>query len=477
MRRSARLFALAAAALSTHCGASAPREPLPDPALPMAPEAGFLDVPARDVTARGQPVHLAATARLFYNLHPADEAPEDKPIFVLFNGFAAEIVRAFGTGPTTVAEGGEVVANPASLTKIANLVYLDPRQSGFSYDVHEGHAPTPDDCSTAVFNEYVDAADILLATLKFLAAHPALRGPIYWVGESYAGVRIQWILAYLRGRGDLAGYQDKTLSAAIAGAKRQTSLLAGQILIQPWLAGRAHTDAIAAACVDPAQLSSVSAGLGAPCESESACACADAHDRSRYNITYSTDRQNARELEASVAHVLPERARALFGFSLSGVAGLGHVERAKGFKCSPPDADVPGEAALVEALGALPVGQFYYVPYSPLLPGKETTKAKLDWREENFVGAAFLDNLREVPTFATDGARDLVVPTRALVPALRALAGDENVDLLTPARVRVTTPDGERFIDLGTYPDAGHMVTMIDPQGFTRDVTTWLSSR
>jgi serine carboxypeptidase len=443
----------------------------------MPPEAGFLDLPPRDVVSRGQPAHLAATARLFYNLRPADEAPEDKPIFVLFNGFAAEIVRAFGTGPTTVAEGGEVVENPSSLTKIANLVYLDPRQAGFSYDVSAAGAATAADCSSAVFNEYVDAADALLGTLKFLSDHPRLRGPVYWVGESYAGVRVQWILAYLRGRWDLAGYQDEALKAAILGSTRQTSLLAGQILIQPWLAGKAHTDAIAAACLDPAELASVSASLGAPCEGDSACACADAHHVSRYNTTYPVDRQNARELEASLAHVLPERAKALFGLPLDAIAGLDHAEREKGFKCSPPDDDVPPEEALRAALGALPEGQAYYVPYSPLLPGKETAPTTLDWREANLVGAAFLDNLRDVPTFATDGARDLVVPTRALVPALRALAGAGNVTLLSPPRVRVATPDGDRFIDLGSYPDAGHMVTMIDPLGFSRDVTAWIDAR
>lgn len=443
----------------------------------MLPEAGFLDVPPRDVTVKGQPVHLAATARLFYNLRPADEGAESRPIFILFNGFAAEIVRAFGTGPVTVAEGGEITPNPASLTKIANLVYLEPRQAGFSYDVAKGPLPAPADCSSAVFNEYVDAADALLATLTFLADHPALRGPVHWIGESYAGVRVQWILAYLRGRWDLAGYQDPTLKAAIAASPRTASLRAGQILIQPWLAGLAHTDAIAAACVDPAALAAVSASLGAPCEGESACACADAHHRSRYNVTYPVERQSAREFEASQAHMLPERAQVLFGLPLTSIPGLGSQDRAIGFKCSPPDADVPPEGALVKALGALPAGQFYYVPYSPLLPGKEIVKTTLDWREENFLGAAFLDNLRDVPTFVTDGARDLVVPTRALVPALRALVGEDRITSLAPPRVRVSYPDGERFIDLGAYPDAGHMVTMIDPEGFSRDVTAWISSR
>jgi carboxypeptidase C (cathepsin A) len=149
-------------------------------------EAGFLEVPARNVTVKGTAVSIEATERLFYNLRPADENPESKPIFILFNGFADDIVRAYGTGPTTVTEGGNVVANSSSLTRLANLVYVEPRQAGYSYDVVSGRAPESADCSPDIFNEYVDAADMLFAVFAFLDAHPTLRGPVYWFGESYA---------------------------------------------------------------------------------------------------------------------------------------------------------------------------------------------------------------------------------------------------------------------------------------------------
>ncbi len=178
MRRAAPLI-LSACAVACGQPASAPAAPAMS-APPVSVEAGFVEVPARDVTLKGTPVRIDATGRLFYNFRPADDDPTDKPIFFLFNGFAAEIVRAFGTGPTTVAEGGAVVANPTSYTHFANLVYVEPRQAGYSYDVVTGRQPTVAlDCGPSIFNEYVDAADVLLAALAFLDAHPQLHGPVY----------------------------------------------------------------------------------------------------------------------------------------------------------------------------------------------------------------------------------------------------------------------------------------------------------
>jgi Serine carboxypeptidase len=143
----------------------------------LVSEAGFVELAPRPVSIQGRAVSLAATSKIFYNFRPAGSGAADKPLIVLFNGFASDVVRAFGTGPTTVEADGSVVQNPNSLTRFANLLYVEPRQAGFSYDVVEGRAPTAADCSQDVFSEYVDAADVLLATLRFLKAHPSLHGP------------------------------------------------------------------------------------------------------------------------------------------------------------------------------------------------------------------------------------------------------------------------------------------------------------
>ena len=414
------------------CGTTPSPSPPSAPTSPISVEAGFVEVPPRTVTLKGEPVSIEATGRLFYNLQPALEDPADKPIFILSNGFAAEVVRAFGTGPFTVADGGAVVANTTPYTAFANLVYLEPRQSGYSYDVITSRAPGAADCAPAIFNEYVDAADYLLAALAFLETHPQLHGPVYWVGESYAGVRLTWLLAYLRGRWDLAPYADPTLAAKIAGTTRATSVMAGQIFLEGWLAGGAHTTAIAAACTDPVILAGISASVGTTCSD--ACACATANDRSLYNYTYTSAHETARETQASEAHIDPASAAMLLGVPLTSIPLLASAERSQGFRCSPPDGTLPPQDALVAALGSLPSGQAYYANYSPLYPGKETGTPEDDWRTVNLEGLAFVDNLRDVPTFLTAGA------PRSRRPHARARAGARSHPRREPGGRQLVVP-------------------------------------
>jgi hypothetical protein len=459
-------FALFAVGCSSAPPATVPAPP--SPPAKVALEAGFLEVPARKVTVKGQPVSIEATGRLFYNLRPADESPETKPIFILFNGFADDIVRAYGTGPTTVVEGGAVVRNPSSLTRLANLVYVEPRQAGYSYDLFTGRTAGPAECSLAIFNEYVDAADVLLAVLAFLEAHSELQGPVYWFGESYAGVRITWILTYLRGRWDNVPYTDALLVQRIAKVHRGASTFAGQILLEAWLGGGAEATAIQAECNDPVEIAAVSASLGQSCTGMDACTCTTSHGHSLYNYTYTQTHETERETEADVAHTEPRLAASLLGMPLTKIPLLASAERSQGFKCSSPDGTVPSEAALVAALGPLPAGQSYYLPYSPL------SGTSGDWRTLDDEAVAFADNLHDVPAFLTRGDRDLVVPTLALAPALRAALGAGRVLAPSPSRLGLRYPDGDRLIDIFEYPSAGHMITMIEPGKLSLDLEAWL---
>lgn len=436
-------------------------------------EAGFVELAPRNVVLGGRAVSLAATSRIFYNFRPADQDPEGKPIIVLFNGFASDTVRPFGTGPFTVQLDGTVIPNPDSLTQFANLLYIDPRQSGFSYDLIASRAPADADCSRDVFNEYVDAADVLLASTHFVTEHHALTGPVYFMGESYAGVRITWMLSYLRQAYALAPYQDSALETAMNALDR-ARFLHGQILLEPWLAGAAHAVAISNACVAPALVAAVQTSVVMPCPVDNACACANYFSRSQYNYTITDAEQTARFFTGDSAQIDPAEAEAICGVKLETVPPLHAGERARGFKCSVADETTPSEAALVSLLGALRAGQNYNLAYSPLQPGKGTMNP--DWHELNLVGAAFLDNLRTIDTFLTDGKRDLVVPEVALAPALTALGTGVSVTQ-TPDRVTVAFPAGPRNIDIRHYPDAGHMITMIEPHALSQDVRAWLALR
>ena len=451
---------------------SADTAPNPDMVPSLGAEAGFVELAPRNVTVHDRAVSLSATSKIFYNFRPADSDPATRPLIVLFNGFASDVVRAFGTGPNTVEPDGSVIANPDSLTREANLLYIDPRQSGFSYDVLAERAPSDADCSQDVFSEYVDAADVLLTTLKFVSQHAALHGPVYWLCESYAGVRITWILAYLRQQWALAPYQDPTLQRALVDSDRGR-FLSGQILLQPWLVGAAHAIAIKDVCASSALLAAVQASVPVPCIVTDACACAHANGRSPYNYTLSTE-QDARIFAADAAQVAPTTALALYGAKLESITGLNAKQRARGFKCSVADSETPDQTALVDLLGALPAGQSYNLAYSPLTTGKGSTNP--DWRALNGVGAAFLDNAEHVDTLISDGQRDLVVPEAALAPALRAVAGNitvsESADALT-----LGYPSGARAIAIRHYASAGHMITMIEPSAFAGDLSAWLAAR
>ncbi|HET7544019.1 MAG TPA: hypothetical protein VFK05_29310 [Polyangiaceae bacterium] len=460
-------------ALCLGCGSAAPpgagssSKPF---AEPIAARAGFLDLAPRQVLLNGRALSLQATSKIFYNFRPAEQGAATRPTIILFNGFAADVVRAFGTGPNSLQADGSVAQNPDSLTRFANLLYLEPRQAGFSYDVLEGRAATVADCSQDVFSEYVDAADVLLASLQFMNAHSELKGPVYWLGESYAGVRISWIVAYLRQAWSLAPYQDETLQKALAQVDRQR-YLSGQILLQPWLAGAAHASAIHAACQSASLLAAVQQSVPSPCAVADACACAKANSRSPYDYAATIQAQSARFFAADSAQVSPESAEALYGVRFEEIAGLGSAERARGFKCSVADDETPDQSALIALLGKLPDGQSYNLAYSPLMTGKGSMNP--DWQTQNLVGAAFLDNAREVPTLITDGQRDLVVPEMALAPALRAIAGSVTVSE-TPSELTLGFATGARAIAIRHYTRSGHMITMNEPHALAVDLGAWL---
>src|SRR6478609_2491549 len=282
--------------LSLGCGSAAPAPEAGSEsagAAAIGARAGFLDLAPRTVRLNGRSLSLEATSKIFYNFRPAQQAAATRPTIVLFNGFAADVVRAFGTGPNSAQADGSVAENPDSLTRFANLLYLEPRQAGFSYDVLDGRAANAADCSQDVFNEYVDAADVLLASLQFMNGHSELKGPVYWLGESYAGVRISWIVAYLRQAWSLVPYQDETLQRALDQVDRNR-YLSGQILLQPWLVGAAHASAVRAACQSPALLDAVQGSLSAPCSVADACTCANMNSPSPYDYAVSIQEQDAR---------------------------------------------------------------------------------------------------------------------------------------------------------------------------------------
>jgi len=153
------------------------------PGPPPVTEAGFLPLHPQE-GAGGYP------ARMFYSFHPADVDPQTKPLFILFNGGPGYATSAglmvYGTGPMTLAasagDPGPPTANPASFTRFANLLYLDERQTGFSYGLDPNPAVPP----KCPFSAEGDATDFVEAVVEFLEAHPSMRAkPVVQIGRAH----------------------------------------------------------------------------------------------------------------------------------------------------------------------------------------------------------------------------------------------------------------------------------------------------
>ena len=247
------------------CGAEAPSSagypevhppavPAVDP-VPLVAEAGFIDVPST--------IDASHEARIFTVFQPADDDPARKPLVVFWNGgpgFPTTLgLLSYGTGRYTLDADGDGTAphlNDARWTRFANVLYVDQRGSGFSYE--RSKSPTKAARETCSFSEVGDAIDFTRATLRFLAAHPAIEGNrVVLAGESYGGMRATWMLDLLLHyttaipagdaplRDEIQAHWDRVwpdLAGTDAPPARIASQFGRQVLIEPLVAGKEQYD-------------------------------------------------------------------------------------------------------------------------------------------------------------------------------------------------------------------------------------------
>jgi len=171
----------------------------------------------------------SSKARIFYSFQSADRDGPETPVFVFFNGGPGSAtscgLMSMGTGRTTldnrVESGGgtSYIDNPWSWTRLGHLLYVDARQTGFSYNLTESVQDEGQrfrEFNAQNFNSFFDAADFIRVLLRFLAAHPSLQSrPVVIVGESYGGVRATAMLYLLLNYADFKNgretFQDPAL--------------------------------------------------------------------------------------------------------------------------------------------------------------------------------------------------------------------------------------------------------------------------
>jgi len=239
--------------------------------LTIQNEAGFIDIePITFYFHHGSYFSRldlqSSQARIWYSFHAADKRSEDKPLFIFFNGGPGSAtssgLMSMYTGrytlDNTIDSGGgdHYIPNHVPWTSMGNLLYIDARQAGFSYNqmmlVNDYNARFRE-FNSQNFNSFFDAADFIRVVLRFLGDHPQLQdNPVIIVGESYGGTRTLTMLHILLNYAEYGNgremFQDPSLSQEIQahydivfpqyrGQVVPSEVVAGQfghqILIQP----------------------------------------------------------------------------------------------------------------------------------------------------------------------------------------------------------------------------------------------------
>lgn len=153
----------------------------------------------------------------FYSYHPASRDPAEAPLVVVTNGgLTSSIMLAGGVGPRTVVlEGqvlGDVTENPASWTRFAHLLFVDPPTAGYGYPIPPSEQPEDELWGfTTGGEEAIDVATIVLSFLECRDVRPDR--PVVLVGESAGGARTAHMLHQLRRAA--SGTPDPTLPPAV----------------------------------------------------------------------------------------------------------------------------------------------------------------------------------------------------------------------------------------------------------------------
>jgi len=174
----------------------------------------------------------SSPARIWYNFQASDRTDRNTPIFVFFNGgpgsASSSGLMSMNTGrytlDRTIDGGGDAfIPNPLPWTQMGHLLYIDARETGFSYNTMVNPADYMErwrEFNAQNFNCFFDGADFVRVIIRFLARHPSLADhPVVIVGESYGGIRATTLLYLIHQYADLANgremYQDPELSREI----------------------------------------------------------------------------------------------------------------------------------------------------------------------------------------------------------------------------------------------------------------------
>jgi hypothetical protein len=442
---------------------------------PPPAESGFIDVAPQPSTFRGR-------GRMFYSFQPSEGSDGvPKPLLVFFNGgpgaATSTLLTAFGTGRYSVPRrqvlGTLVVPNPRSFVRFANLLFVDARNTGFSYELRPDDGRGLGSCVDFVDE---DAADMNRVVLRFLAAHPAIRNnAVVLVGESYGGIRavtmMQQLLHYRDPampiaddlRDEMEAHFDAVWPPLHGGELHPAEQIITQfgraVFIQPLVGGDEQRQ-IAAELIphDPY--------LAPYVDSPAA-----AHD-----VRESGEWIGEIGKRAASALADEEASRALLQFDLGRIEAFLPAARASGWRIhSAIDREI--EESFRARFGPLETDD-QYLSY-------ETSSCGFGATSDERIFPWFLELLPLTRFFLTNARYDLAIHTPAIVELLRQRnrtvtvddAPRANVDRPGWIRLTLTRPESgqkEVAIRYPLYADSGHAVTIAQGAELADDVRDWL---
>lgn len=482
--------------------------------------------------------YVSDEARLWYSFQPADEDWEQRPLAIFFNGgpgSASGLLLAFNTGRRSMDpafNGGAIVGeNPHRWSSFANILYIDARNTGFSYSI-VGERPG---FTTRNFNPFIDGADFVRLLLRFLAAHPAIRGnPVIFAGESYGGTRTiviqNLLLHHDRYAGKEGYYTDTALADEIAahyaavfpGEEATPAKGAEQFgyaaLIQPLIFGEPQNTASGEILEEPGsviyQIAEEQGATFQPCPED------DADCDKYYNAIlfvdslgrdlYKYDEQSG-WMTGLMDPIVPElltreQYAGLLGHDPVFIEDMYAAQRKDAYKIASPVSGTYALTAVGSDRAAMQV-RLLRLRYAPSVDDPEsefrtlfgslsdydTYYASLNEKVTNafyrhtlhpfnaLFGELFLENLLLVNTFMTQAALDLVIFSPAIPAAARmfsqvtdvAVAADSFTVTYAAGSFEGVTAGTTRTVAWPPYGTAGHSVTVSQPDKFAGDVAAW----
>jgi hypothetical protein len=497
--------------------------------------------PVRYRLLQGGTMKLMVTdeARIWYSFQPAAENPAEKPVAVFFNGgpgASTATLLNFNTGAKsldTSMNGGDVVGpSPASWTSIANLLYIDARNVGFSYSIGRG------DTGMALrnFNAYIDAGDFVRVVLRFLESHaPISKTPVMIVGESYGGTRtalmLNLLLHYKRYGGADANYRDDALVAEIqahldktfpkyAGTEVPSSVIAGQfgrqVLIEPYAMGD-RQDIISGQMMElpggPPYIVEQETGVDyQPCGGLSTSQC-DPYtnvvtymmkaNRDAYAYTKSANWSDNREASVIPALLTLDVFATLTGYDPAKIARMYSTERAQAYKKATSSGlylDLPkfrpwlldrqqrrealtagAEAEFEKTFGTLNSYDGYFLNFSYDIYLLFNNPSEQYTMGDPSIGRRFLENLLDVKTFITNASLDVIVYPPSIPETAKsydeiegATVDGENIKIGFKKGSFGLTEATFRTIRFPAYTESGHTVSVFQPVKLLDDVKAWM---